>query len=132
MAARYVLDTDVVIDLLRGRAVVRDRLAAQSPQDVAVTAITVAELRYGALASSEPARNSGEVERFLEQIRVLAFGRRAAVAHARLRFQLRAAPIGPHDLLIAATVVASDAVLVSSNTREYSRVTELRLENWRE
>lgn len=126
-----VLDTDVVIDVLRGRAGVLRRLATVSPDDVGVTTMSVAELRYGALGSSDAERNVAEVERFLAQVRVLPFGRRSAAIHARLRWQLRGAPIGPYDLVIAATTLAHGATLVSGNEREFSRITELAVESWR-
>lgn len=126
-----VLDTDVVIDVLRGRAGVLRRLATVSPDDVGVTTMSVAELRYGALGSSDAERNVAEVERFLAQVRVLPFGRRSAAIHARLRWQLRGAPIGPNDLVIAATTLAHGATLVSGNEREFSRITELAVESWR-
>lgn len=126
-----VLDTDVVIDVLRGRAGVLRRLATVSPDDVGVTTMSVAELRYGALASSDAERNVAEVERFLAQVRVLPFGRRSAAIHARLRWQLRGAPIGPNDLVIAATTLAHGATLVSGNEREFSRIAELAVESWR-
>lgn len=126
-----VLDTDVVIDVLRGRAGVLRRLATVSPDDVGVTTMSVAELRYGALGSSDAERNVAEVERFLAQVRVLPFGRRSAAIHARLRWQLRGAPIGPYDLVIAATTLAHGATLVSGNEREFSRIAELAVESWR-
>lgn len=126
-----VLDTDVVVDVLRGRAAVVRRLSERSPDDVGVTTMSVAELHYGARASSDSERNRAEVERFLAQVRVLPFGRRSAAIHARLRWQLRGAPIGPNDLVIAATTLAFGASLVTGNVREFARVEGLAVENWR-
>jgi tRNA(fMet)-specific endonuclease VapC len=131
VTGRFVLDTDAVVDVLRGNRRVAAQLAALSPEDIGVTSMTVAELFYGAAASREPDRSRGEVERFLDQVRILAFGRRAAVLHAKLRWLLRAQPIGPNDLVIAATALAAGAVLVSSNTGEFIRIPELRVESWR-
>ena len=128
---RYVLDTDAVVDVLRKKRGVAERLARVSPDDVAVASMAVAELLYGAAASADPARNRAEVERFLSQVHLLPFGRRAASAHAELRWQLRAQPIGPNDLVIAATALAAGATLVTSNTREFERVPGLRVESWR-
>ena len=93
--------------------------------------MSVAELRCGAMASADPERNLGEVERLLAQVRVLSFGRRSAAIHARLRWHLRATPIGPHDLIIAATTIAFGASLVTGNVRELSRIEGLTVENWR-
>lgn len=131
MSPRYVLDTDVVVDVLRGRRDVTERLMAVSPDDVAVTSMTYAELMYGAAASADPAGNGAEVERLLGEIRVLPFGRHAAAAHARIRWAVRATPVGPSDLVIAATAVAAGATLVTSNVREFERVPELVMERWR-
>jgi tRNA(fMet)-specific endonuclease VapC len=132
--APFVLDTDHVIDVLRGprgNPGVARRLASLSPDDVRVASMTVAELLYGAAASADPERNRREVERFLGSIRVLPFGRRAAVAHAAVRRALRASPIGPTDLVIAATALAAGATLVTANTTEFGRVPGLRVESWR-
>ena len=128
---RYLLDTHAVVDVLRRRHGVAERLAAVSPDDVRASAMTVAELAFGALNSSDPAKNQARTEALLAQITVSAFGARAAAEHARIRLALRAAPIGPNDLVIAATALATGATLVTANTREFSRVPGLTVENWR-
>lgn len=131
MTDRYILDTDTIVDVLRGRSEVAMRLAALSPDDVRVSAISVAELHYGAIDSSDPARNHAEVERLLEQIAILPFGRASALAHARVRAATRRQPIGGADMIIAATALAVDAVVVTSNLRAFERVPKLRMESWR-
>lgn len=131
MNGKIVLDTDIVVDVLRGRVGVIRRLAAVSPDHVGVTSMSVAELRYGVLASADPRRNQAEVDRFLAQVRVLPFGNRSAAVHARLRHELRAHPIGPNDLVIAATTLAAGATLVTANARKFERVSGLTVENWR-
>lgn len=131
MTARYLLDTDTIVDVLRARQPVVDRLARLSPADVRVSAMSVAELYYGALNSSAPARNRDEVERLLEQIAILRFGRQAAVEHASIRQTLRAQPIGAADMIIAATALAAGAIVVTANLREFGRVPGLALESWR-
>lgn len=131
MTGRFVLDTDVVVDVLRGRQEVIARLAAVSPDDVAVTTMTLAELLYGAAVSSNSERNAQEIERFVSRLRVLSFSREAAMRHAIVRSALRAHPIGPNDLVVAATALVAGATLVTSNTGEFSRVPGLAIENWR-
>lgn len=126
-----VLDTDAVVDVLRRRPEVVSRLARTSPDNVGVTSMTVAELLYGASASRDPARNRAEVFRLLSEVQILPFGRRAAMLHAELRWRLRKQPIGPNDMVIAATTLAAGAALVTANTREFARIEELHLENWR-
>src|SRR5690348_10071297 len=117
---RYVLDTDTVVDVLRGRPDVIRRLSRVSPDQVAVTAITVAELQYRTASTSEPERNGLEVSRLLEQLRVLSFGVKAARHHAEIRRASRL--MGHSDQLIAATVLAAEATLVTARPSEFGRV----------
>lgn len=126
-----MLDTDAVVDVLRGRHRVADRLAEESPEDVAVTAMTLAELLYGAHCASDPAKSELAVRRFVEVVRVLPFAQAAAAAHARLRYALRHKQIGPDDLVIASTTLAAGATVVTGNEREFSRVPGLSVVNWR-
>ena len=128
---RYLLDTDTVVDLLRGRADVGARLRAISSDQVRISAITVAELAYGARRSRDPVARHAEIERFCSVVRVVTFGTRAALAHARLRESLRSTPIGPADLMIGATAMAQGATVVTSNLREFSRMPGVRAESWR-
>ena len=131
MAAPVVLDTDVVVDVLRGRRDVTQRLADVSPDEVAITTMTLAELLYGAAVSRAHERNRAEVLRFVAAIQLLPFDSGAADAHASLRKALRPKPIGAHDLIIAATAVATGATVITANTREFTRVPGLLVENWR-
>ena len=125
-----MLDTDAVVDILRGRHRVAERLADVSPEDVGVSAMTVAELLYGSLCSQDPAKSEREVRRFVEFVRIIPFGRAAAATHARIRHALRQT-IGPNDLVIAATALVSKATIVTANVGEFSRVEGLAVENWR-
>ena len=131
MSVGYLLDTDAVLDVLRGRRGVAQRLAQVSPDDVAVSAMTVAELLYGSLCSSDPERSEREVRRFLEVVRTIPFGRAAAATHARIRHALRKQNVGPNDLVIAATALTAKATVVTANLREFSRVEGLTVESWR-
>jgi tRNA(fMet)-specific endonuclease VapC len=127
----YLLDTDAVVDILRRRHGVAQRLAQLSPEDVGVSSMTVAELLYGALCSTDPERSEREVRRFLDVVRIVPFGRAAAAAHSRIRHSLRRQTIGPSDLVIAATAVTAKATIVTANVREFSRIEDLAVENWR-
>jgi len=127
----YLLDTDAVVDILRGRHRVAERVSQVSPEDVGVSAMTVAELLYGSLCSHDPARSEREVRRFVEVVRIVPFGRAAAATHSRIRHGLRRQAIGPNDLVIAATALTTKATIVTANVREFSRVEGLSVENWR-
>lgn len=128
----YMLDTNVVSDLLRnpdGRAA--KRIAEVGPDVICVSIITAAELRYGC-AKKGSAKLLAHVEAVLESVQVLAFDVPADTEYGGIRAELEAAgkPIGPNDLLIAAHAYATGAILVTDNTGEFSRIRGLRVENW--
>lgn len=127
---KRLFDSDVVIDALRGRPAVRRRLQALSPDDVAISAITIAELWYGAEKSNEPDRTRALFEEFLAPFEILPFDRPAAQDHGRLRYRLRQRPIGDRDLLIAAIALTRRLTIATRNVREFRRVPGLKVEDW--
>jgi tRNA(fMet)-specific endonuclease VapC len=129
----FLLDTDTCIDVLRGRRNALQKLQSLSPDDCAVSSITAFELYAGILLSADPARERVKVERFLDQLTVIAFDRVAAQHAASVRVELQhgGSTIGAYDLLIAAEAMRSGAILVSSNQREFERIPNLLLESWR-
>ena len=127
----YLLDTDTVIDVIRKRREVAQRLSEISPEDIAISAMTVSELEFGVLRSAYSTARARDTAIFLEQVTVLPFDANAARRHALLRHELRSARIGEADLIIAATAVVSSRTLVSSNLREFGRVPGVRVESWR-
>jgi len=131
-----ILDTNTISYYFRGDALVVPRLQALRPADVAVPAIVEYELRYGLmrLPSAAAAPRLAALAKFLHPLQLLPFDSECAAHAARLRVELEAAgtPIGPHDTLIAATVLRHQATLVTRNVREFSRVPGLQWLNWHE
>ena len=127
----WLLDTNMLIFASRGRPQeARRRLQDVSPDDVAVSTVSIAELWYGAEKSGDPPRKRSAWKRFLEPFPVLAFDRPAAEAHAHLRFLLRHEPIGERDLLVAAIAFAHGLTVVTHDLAEFSRVPGLKVEDW--
>ena len=129
----YLLDTNVCIAYLNDRdSIVARRLATVHPQDVFTCQIVKAELFYGAYKSSRREQNIALLKRFFGQFASLSFNDQAVEAYGRIRAALgaRGTPIGPNDLIIAAIAIAHNATLVTNNTREFSRVSGLLLEDW--
>jgi tRNA(fMet)-specific endonuclease VapC len=129
----FLLDTNVCIRILNGSSpAVAARLQATSPADVRLCAVVKAELLYGARRSDRVDRNLRLLRRFFEPIVSLPFDDRCAEEAAFIRLDLERSgrPVGPNDLLIAATARAHDLVLVTHNTREFGRVAGLRIEDW--
>ena len=131
-ALRYLLDTNIVSDLIRNPSgVVHDRIAKFGEETVCVSIVVAAELRFGARKRNS-AKLTERVEAILDSIVVLPFEAPADLHYADIRRSLEAAgdPIGPNDLLIAAHARALDLTLVTANFTEFSRVPGLRVENW--
>ena len=129
----YCLDTNTCVFALKGRyASIGERLQALSPERVRIPSMVQAELLYGATRSLEPARTRSVIEAFLLPFRVLPFDSGAACVYGAIRASLEASgtPIGPNDLVIAATVLAHGGTLVTQNVREFARVPNLSWEDW--
>ena len=132
MTALYMLDTNIVSELARNpHGTVAKRIAKVGPDAICVSIITAAELRYGCAKKGSP-KLLAQIEAILAGVQVLALDVPADAEYGGIRAELEAAgqPIGPNDLLIAAHAYALDAVLVTANLREFSRVRALKVENW--
>ena len=132
MSARYLLDTNVVSDLVRhpqGRTAAK--IAELGEDAVATSIIVAAELRYGA-AKKGSARLASQLETILGVLEVLPLEAPADATDGNARAALDAAgtPIGGNDLLIAAQALALDMVVVTNDELEFERVDGLKIENW--
>jgi len=125
----YLLDTDTCVLALRHHAGVLRRLKSLSPDDVAVTSLTEAELGYGARQSRDPVGSRKSVAALLQPINRLPFDSEAAERYSELRLALRAHPISERDLLTASVALTHRITLVTGN-REFARVAGLALEDW--
>jgi tRNA(fMet)-specific endonuclease VapC len=129
---RYMLDTNIISDLVRnpqGKAA--KQIAKRGEDNMCTSIIVAAELRYGC-AKSGSARLSNAIEDLLAEIDVLPFDVPADAEYGGIRAELEAAgkPIGGNDLLIAAHAIAIGATIVTANTGEFKRIRGLKVENW--
>lgn len=128
----HLLDTNILSDLVRHpQGVVAERIAKVGEDAVCTSIVVAAELRYGA-AKSGSEKLSDRVDLLLSALEILPLEVPADREYARLREHLsrQGTPIGPNDLLIAAHALAMDLAVVTANTREFSRVPGLKIENW--
>jgi tRNA(fMet)-specific endonuclease VapC len=131
---KYLLDTDVLSDVIRNRLQVSTRFSAVNREDLAVSVVTIKELEFGRQRLPEGAwRYGAAMDNTLRDIKVLAFRKADAVVTGRIRAALErvGTPIGRYDVMIAGTALAHNLTLVTANTREFSRVPNLRIEDWR-
>jgi tRNA(fMet)-specific endonuclease VapC len=129
--AFYMLDTDTVSFAMRGIGQVATRLARCKRSELCLSALTVAELRFGA-TRRQSRRIHHAIDAFLSGVDVLPFDQLAADRFGIIAAALAndGTPIGHMDTLIAAHALSAGATLVTNNNRHFSKVSGLRLENW--
>ena len=129
---RFLLDTDTCVFWLRGHVAVRGRFAAVATGELAISIVTVAELRYGAACSARPEDNQRAVDAFVGAIAVLGLDQAAARAFGDIKADLRnrGMLIDDLDLLIAATARAHGLTVVTNNRGHFGRIPGLSLESW--
>jgi tRNA(fMet)-specific endonuclease VapC len=127
-----MLDTNIVSELARNpHGPVARRIAAVGADAICVSIITTAELRNGCAKKGSP-KLLAQIEAILNSVQVLALDVPADTEYGGIRHELEAAgkPIGPNDLFIAAHAYALQAVLVTANVAEFTRIRGLKVENW--
>lgn len=120
-----LLDTDICIDIIRGRdTALIDRLATAEDAVLAISSITLAELEFGAANSSDPERNHLAVTLFASAFDIVPFDSRHARTCGEIRTYLsrKGMMIGPHDLQIAAQALSEGMMVMTRNMREFSRI----------
>lgn len=128
---RYALDTNTVSFLFRQHPLVGARLLAAPQESVCIPSIVLAELAFG--KHNSPSRSQAlevAIRHLKDCYGVLNFDESAAEWYGLIRAGARQQPIGDRDLLVAATCLAFGCTLVTNNTREFGRISELRCEDW--
>lgn len=132
---RYVLDTNILISLLRKDQQVIDRFIQVGADNILISAVVYYELRVGIEKSPNVAlreKKQDALDLLLADLEIIDFGLTEASYAAKIRANLesKGEPIGANDLLIAASAMAADAVLVTKNMKEFSRVPGLVCQAW--
>jgi tRNA(fMet)-specific endonuclease VapC len=132
MAVRYLLDTTTASYVIKGNYPrVRERLLKVLMTEVAISALTEAELRFGLATKPEATGLTMEVEEFLVRLEIQAWDSEASKHYAEVRADLerKGEPMGNMDMMIAAQALAAEAVLVTAD-RVFRRVRGLKVEDW--
>lgn len=127
----FMLDTDTVSFAIRGVGRVGVAILEHRPSELAISAITLAELRFGA-ERRKSAKLDRTITSVVNNIAVLPFDAECAAVFGRIAAGLaeRGSPIGEFDALIAAHAIVLDATLVTNNVKHFKQVRSLRVENW--
>ncbi|WP_455289889.1 PIN domain-containing protein [Cupriavidus necator] len=128
----YLLDTNILSDAIRNtRGTCAARIGRADPDTLCTSIVVAAEMRFG-VAKRGSQELADRVDHALAALRVLPLDGGADRQYGELRADLerRGQPIGANDMFIAAHALALQAVLVTDNTGEFSRVAGLQVENW--
>jgi tRNA(fMet)-specific endonuclease VapC len=128
----YLLDTNILIYYFKGMGNVANRLLATPPGEIALSTIVLFELEVGIAKSIAPRKRKAQLQEFALLVNIVPFDAAAARSAAGIRAKLekRGVPIGPYDVLIAASAMANNCTLVTHNKKEFERVKGLRIEDW--
>lgn len=132
---RYLFDTCTISDFIKGEKNTLRRVKSTPPADIAISTITLMEIRYGLILNPMLAKKiSSIIEDFLKPVCILNFNDQHAAHAASIRAHLKTlgTPIGWYDILLAGVALHEKIILVTSNAKEFNRIKTLKIENWRE
>jgi len=132
MPSRYLLDTNTASYIIKGNIPrVRERLLKIPMAQILISAVTEAELLFGAARKREAIQLKKAIDEFLLRVDSLAWDSNAARHYADLRatLEMNGMPMGNLDMMIAAHALAAEAVLVT-NDRSFRRLKHLKIEDW--
>ena len=127
----YLLDTDTVSHIVRNHSPVVRKLIQHENDEICISAVTYAELSYG-LEKRGSEKLSGEVRSITGKCSIIDFNESQAEYCGKIRVELEKSgtPLGDMDMLIAAAALSAEAILVSHNTRHFSKIKGLKVEDW--
>src|SRR3954453_17219748 len=128
----YMLDTNLCIYVMTKRSLDLLEKFNSLAEQLCISSITLGELHYGAERSTRRVDNLTAIEHFVARLEVLAFEPKAAAHYGQLRAELERAgtPCGSHDMQIGGHARSGGLIVVTNNTREFSRMPGVRAENW--
>ena len=132
---KYMLDTNICIYAIKHKPEkVIQKLRETDPDDICVSSVTYAELVHGVEKSAAVEKNRLALSMLLANIEIKDFGVDAANCYGKIRAALerKGTPIGPLDMMIAGHAQSLELTVVTNNMKEFSRVNNLKIENWAE
>lgn len=127
----YLLDTNICIYYIKGLHDLKSKFQEVGPENCFISEITLAELKFGVAKSQAKEKNQKALENFLSGIQILPiFPALDLYAEEKARLQKSGKIIDDFDLLIGATAVSFDLVMVTNNTNHFNRIKDIKLEDW--
>jgi tRNA(fMet)-specific endonuclease VapC len=128
----YLLDTDIIIYNLKGNEMVRQNLRNHINDPIQISSVTLMELYYGAFKSQKVESNIAKVRKIENSIEIISINTDQVELFGMLKVKLEKAgtPLDDFDLILAATALSHNLILVTNNERHFSRIEGLQIENW--
>ncbi len=128
----YLLDTDTLVFYLRGHTEVKNKVLATPISVLCTSSVCIGELYYGAAKSQQPFKRKAEVDSLRATLPVIVLGEPEAERFGTLKAELesRGGRLPDADLMIAATALENELTVVTSNTKHFSRIQGLSLDDW--
>lgn len=129
---KYLLDTDILIYWTKNTLSIVENIVSHDPKSLTASIISRTELYYGAYRSHHMEKNLHTIKRLTQEIRFLPISEDVEKQFGKLKADLRKEGnlIEDFDILIAATAIVNNCILVTNNVRHFARFTELKIENW--
>jgi len=128
---QYLLDTNICIYYIKGLYDLKSKFEVVDPENCFISEITLAELKFGVAKSKAKEKNQKALDSFLSGIQLLPiFPALDIYAEEKARLQKSGKIIDDFDLLIGATAVSFDLVMVTNNTNHFNRIKDIKLEDW--
>jgi tRNA(fMet)-specific endonuclease VapC len=127
-----MLDTNIMIYFFKGIGNVSNRFLATPPNEIAIPTIVIFELEVGIAKSKFPRKRRAQLEELISLVNIIPFNYVEAQSAAKIRakLEMQGLSIGPYDVLIAATAMTQNSILVTHNTKEFNRIEGLKVEDW--
>ncbi len=127
----FLLDTNICIYYIKGKFQLDQKLDRVAPDLLFISEITLAELKFGVANSSNPSQNGEVLQNFLSGVQVLPIYNSLDVyANEKTRLRKLGTPIDDFDLLIGASAVSNDMILITNNIKHFERIDQIVIENW--
>jgi len=129
----FLLDTNICIYIIKNQPIsVIEKFRSISIGNIGISSITLAELQYGVMKSSNQEKNQNALNNFLVPLEIIGFDYFASVEYGKIRaiLEKKGTPIGPLDMLIGAHAISLGITLVTNNHKEFNKIEGIKIENW--
>jgi tRNA(fMet)-specific endonuclease VapC len=128
---RYLLDTNICIYFIKGKFGLKEKFLSAKTENLFISEITLAELKFGVQNSESPKKNQATLENFLTGVQIIAiFNALDLYASEKARLRKSGRTIDDFDLLIGVSSIANGLVLVTNNESHFERINNIVIENW--